>query len=241
MVLLTSANGQAKADTQPAADQITTQAKQGYSWVNVINDHQDAEKINIMEKMINVGFYPNRPVIVHYVDDQGKPLANNDTISFNKNNPNQANNGVDPANNWYPEGEWQAKPKDIAGYTLQETEGATSGKFTSFAYNVTFVYSKSTPKPNPEPEPNPEPTPAPQPNPENPAKPGKTATVKPHAGVNKTVTSKQGQSTKAVKQATVQAQLPQTGAQKDSSSLIGLALATLAGLLGLGSRKRKND
>ena len=45
---------------------------------------------------------------------------------MNATNPDQTNQGVNHSANWNPAGEWTAKPKDIQGYHLVKTEGATN-------------------------------------------------------------------------------------------------------------------
>lgn len=232
--------------------------KQGFSWVDMLNDHHDSDKSNRLEGEIKGGFYEHQPVIVSYVDSKGNKLSADDVIAFNHNNPDQRNQGIDPAHNWFSVGHWQSKPKDIAGYSLVKTKGASSGEFTNFTYHVVYVYEQNEPAPNPQPQPTPEPdtpapkpnpeptpepnTPVPKPNPEKPVKPEETNkpakpdTVKPQA----TKTSKQT----AVKTATAaekEAQLPQTGTQKSNAGIFGLAIAAVAGLFGLAAGKKKND
>ena len=115
--------------------------KQGFSFIGVINNHKDSDKTNRLETMVHVQFLQNKPVTVNYVDEEGNKLADSVTIAYNKNNPDQANDGLNAAKNWYPEGQWKSEQKDINGYVLKKVLGATEGKFTTFGYTVTYVYS----------------------------------------------------------------------------------------------------
>ncbi|MCT3624649.1 YSIRK-type signal peptide-containing protein, partial [Lactobacillus acidophilus] len=118
--------------------------KQGFSYIGVKNDHKDSDKTNRLESYIAVHFLPHKAVNVNYVDENGNKLSDAVVLSFNKENPDQMNNGIDPKNNWYPNGEWKSEPKDISGYKLDKVLGATEGKFTTFNYTVTYVYTKAT-------------------------------------------------------------------------------------------------
>ena len=115
--------------------------KQGFSFVGIVNDHKDSDPTNRLESYVSVQFLPHQNVTVNYVDENGNKLSDSTILSFNQANPNQANNGIDPTNNWFANGEWKSSPKQIKGYVLKETKGATEGKFTTFGYNVTYVYT----------------------------------------------------------------------------------------------------
>lgn len=178
--------------------------KQGFSFLGVTNDHKDSDPVNRLESKGTVHFLKHQPVTVNYVDEDGHKLADSVVLSFNKNNPDQTNNGINPAKYWNPEGAWHSEQKDFAGYALKKVEGATSGKFTTFGYNVTYVYAKKTQTPDPgqptkptqptklDDHKTPDPTPVPpspveptqpvQPSsPTEPTSPAEPETVTPHA------------------------------------------------------------
>lgn len=115
--------------------------KQGFSYIGVLNNHDDSDPTNRLELYISVHFLQHKNVTVNYVDQNGNKLADSVIISFNKDNPDQTNNGINPKQNWYPNGEWKSEQKSFDGYTLKTVKGATEGKFTTFAYNVTYVYT----------------------------------------------------------------------------------------------------
>ncbi|GAA2860399.1 mucin-binding protein [Lactobacillus intestinalis] len=118
--------------------------KQGFSYIGVLNDHKDSDLTNRLESYVAVHFLPHKSVTVNYVDQDGKKLADSVELSFNKENPNQTNNGVNPKANWYPNGEWKSEQKSFDGYNLKTVRGATEGKFTTFNYTVTYVYTNQT-------------------------------------------------------------------------------------------------
>ena len=118
--------------------------KQGFSYIGVLNDHKDSDLTNRLESYVAVHFLPHKSVTVNYVDQDGKKLADSVKLSFNKENPDQTNNGVNPKENWYPNGEWKSEQKSFDGYNLKTVRGATEGKFTTFNYTVTYVYTNQT-------------------------------------------------------------------------------------------------
>ncbi len=118
--------------------------KQGFSYIGVLNDHKDSDLTNRLESYVAVHFLPHKSVTVNYVDQDGKKLADSVKLSFNKENPDQTNNGVNPKANWYPNGEWKSEQKSFDGYNLKTVRGATEGKFTTFNYTVTYVYTNQT-------------------------------------------------------------------------------------------------
>ncbi|WP_297818183.1 mucin-binding protein [uncultured Lactobacillus sp.] len=126
-----------------SADLINKYLNQGFSYLGTNGKVYNKDYYNIYSTGTSIHLVPNKNVTVNYVDKNGKKLAASETISFNKDNPNQANNGVDPKNYWYAKGNWNAKAKEIDGYHLVETKGATSGKFTAYNYVVNFVYDKN--------------------------------------------------------------------------------------------------
>lgn len=118
--------------------------KQGFSYIGVLNNHKDSDLTNRLESYVGVHFLPHKSVTVNYVDQDGKKLADSVELSFNKENPDQTNNGVNPKENWYPSGEWKSEQKSFDGYNLKTVRGATEGKFTTFNYTVTYVYTNQT-------------------------------------------------------------------------------------------------
>ncbi|MGQ5708660.1 mucin-binding protein [Lactobacillus sp. PSON] len=117
--------------------------KQGYTFLGILNDHKNTDKMNRMEIASAVHFLPNKYVTVKYVDENGNELDKSVVLGFNKNNPDQKNQGIDPANHWYPEGDWHTERKEFDGYVLDKVLGSESGKFTSFDYTTTYVYTKA--------------------------------------------------------------------------------------------------
>ncbi len=117
--------------------------KQGYTFLGILNDHKNTDKMNRMEIATAVHFLPNKYVTVNYVDEDGNKLDESVVLGFNKNNPDQTNQGINPKDHWYPEGEWQTERKSFDGYVLDKVLGAESGKFTSFDYTTTYVYTKA--------------------------------------------------------------------------------------------------
>ncbi len=118
--------------------------KQGFSYIGVLNNHKDSDLTNRLESYVGVHFLPHKSVTVNYVDQDGKKLADSVELSFNKENPDQTNSGVNPKENWYPNGEWKSEQKSFDGYNLKTVRGATEGKFTTFNYTVTYVYTNQT-------------------------------------------------------------------------------------------------
>ncbi|MBB1069397.1 MucBP domain-containing protein [Limosilactobacillus sp. RRLNB_1_1] len=115
---------------------------QGYTYMGTINYHKNTDYYNWNEAQTSINLIPNKPVTVKFVDEQGNQLADSETIAFNVNNPDQTNNGINEAKNWYSAGEWHATPKTFDGYTLRTTYGADHGQFTPYKYVVTFEYAK---------------------------------------------------------------------------------------------------
>ncbi|WP_125582740.1 DUF5776 domain-containing protein [Levilactobacillus cerevisiae] len=66
----------------------------------------------------------SQPVTVHYVDDQGKTLAADKTLTGDLN------------------AAYQSDALTITGYKLTQTPANATGKFTSDAQTVTYVYTK---------------------------------------------------------------------------------------------------
>lgn len=143
-----------------------------------------------------------------------------------------------------------ANPYEIPAYT------------TDYPFDVTFyVYyvrndqPTPTPDPEPTPDPNPEPTPTPTPDPEptpepenpNPSTPQTDVVVNhdDNGKTNETVVNDTAVTTPTVATTTshnqdAQKTLPQTGNANNSAALIGLGLAGLTTMLGLGMKKRHN-
>ncbi|QNQ81424.1 mucin-binding protein [Lactobacillus sp. PV034] len=121
---------------------INRYEKQGYTYVGTFNYHKNSDYYNFNEGGVAVNLIPNQPVTVYYEDKNGNQLATPTVIAQNPNNPDQTNNGIDESNHWHPTGDWKAMAKDIDGYVLDKTYGATEGKFVPYDYNVTFVYIK---------------------------------------------------------------------------------------------------
>ena len=136
-------NGDIEAKYQAMIDRYQ---KQGYSYVGTFNYHKNSDYFNFNEAGISVDLIPNKPVTAYYVDENGNQIADPTVIAQNPNNPDQTNNGVNDADHWHPEGHWSVEAKDIPGYVLTKTYGATSGSFVPYEYNVTFVYTKKETK-----------------------------------------------------------------------------------------------
>ena len=132
-------NGDVEKRTQ---DLIDRYKKQGFSYIGTTNKIFNDDYYNYYATWTKIYLIPNQAVQVNYVDEQGNKLADSDTIATNAANPDQTNQGVNHSANWNPAGEWTAKPKDIQGYHLVKTEGATNGEFTAYQYVTTFVYAK---------------------------------------------------------------------------------------------------
>lgn len=254
---------------QKIKDVINHYTNQGYTYVGMTGKPENDDPYNYLYYGTDFYLIPNSPVTVNYVDEQGNKLADSDTIAFNHDNPNQANNGIDKANYWAPKGIWRTKPKEIAGYYLKKVQGAEEGNFTAYHYITTYVYAKNqTPTPQPS-----NPTTTPTPTPSNPTQP--TETVIPHpetpdtpqtpsqpSNDEETVTphptdvpeDNETEETirphvavvekQIVKPATVksQAELPQTGEDQDNTAAAaGLAMFGIISTIGLvGLKKRKN-
>ena len=127
---------------QKVQNLISGYEKQGYSYVGTVNYHKSNEVYNSGETGTFYNLIPNKPVTVHYVDEAGNKLHDPTVVESNVNNPDQTNNGIDYKNYWHAAGEWTVTPMDIDGYALTKTYGATTGKYTAYNYDVTFVYTK---------------------------------------------------------------------------------------------------
>ncbi len=126
--------------------------------------------------------------------------------------------------------------KDFDGYTfshMSEDSANATGKVIEGEQLVVYVYTKNN---TPQPEPSEPEVPAPSEKPETPQEESKDVTDVP----TKTSTSKVNAEKVTVNKATV---LPQTGDKKENnSSVMGLVSLGLAGLLGLGiKRKEEKD
>lgn len=117
--------------------------QRGYSYLGLVNYHKGSEKLNDLEKYYHVNFLKNLPVTVKYLDTDGNELADSVVLSSNPYNNDRTNEGVDPAHNWNPEGDWHSKAKQIPGYVLMRVNGSESGKFTNFAYTTAYIYTKA--------------------------------------------------------------------------------------------------
>ena len=133
------ANGDIEAKYQ---DLMKRYEKQGYSWIGTFNYFKNNDYYNIEAVDSLLYLIPNKPVTVYYVDKDGKQIADPTVIETNAANPDQTNDGINYANYWHAGGEWTASPKEIDGYVLDKTYGATNGKFTPYPYTVTYVYTK---------------------------------------------------------------------------------------------------
>ncbi|GBG04276.1 YSIRK-type signal peptide-containing protein [Lactobacillus rodentium] len=125
--------------------QVETWKNQGYSVL--ANTGSSAYKgTDVIPSSIGKGntyVVPNRGVKVRYVDQDGNQLADDVILASNPHNPDQTNQGVNPTEYWYPEGDWTAPKKNITGYHLSKTYGEDHGKFMPWAYEVTFEYAKN--------------------------------------------------------------------------------------------------
>ena len=126
--------------------------------------------------------------------------------------------------------------KDFDGYKfshMSEDSANATGKVIEGEQLVVYVYTKNN---TPQPEPSEPEVPAPSEKPETPQEESKDVTDTPV----KTSTSKVNAEKVTVNKATV---LPQTGDKKENnSSVMGLVSLGLAGLLGLGiKRKEEKD
>ena len=133
------ANGDIEAKYQ---DLMKRYEKQGYSWIGTFNYFKNNDYYNIEAVDSLLYLIPNKPVTVYYVDKDGKQIADPTVIETNAANPDQTNDGINYANYWHAGGEWTASPKEIDGYVLDKTYGATNGKYTPYPYTVTYVYTK---------------------------------------------------------------------------------------------------
>ncbi|AXX74631.1 mucin-binding protein [Limosilactobacillus reuteri] len=115
---------------------------QGYTYMGTFNYHKNTDYYNWNEAATSINLIPNKPVTVKFIDEQGNKLADDQVIAFNKNNPDQTNDGLNATNHWYSAGEWHATPKNFDGYTLRTTYGADHGQFTPYSYVVTYEYAK---------------------------------------------------------------------------------------------------
>lgn len=132
-------NGDVEKRTQ---DLIDCYKKQGFSYIGTTNKIFNDDYYNYYATWTKIYLISNQAVQVNYVDEQGNKLADSDTLATNAANPDQTNQGINSAAYWNPAGEWTAKPKDIQGYHLVKTEGATNGEYTAYQYVTTFVYAK---------------------------------------------------------------------------------------------------
>ena len=139
----TRIDGDGNGDVEKkTSDLINHYAKQGFSYVWTTGKYYNSDYYNYYAKRTSLYLLPNKPVVVRYVDEQGNQLATDETIAFNRANPDQTNEGLNEKEHWYPAGEWQAEAKSIDGYHLVKTAGATSGQFTAYQYVTTFIYAK---------------------------------------------------------------------------------------------------
>ncbi|WP_267495660.1 mucin-binding protein [Limosilactobacillus reuteri] len=115
---------------------------QGYTYMGTFNYHKNTDYYNWNEASTSINLIPNKPVTVKFIDEQGNKLADDQVIAFNKNNPDQTNNGINATKHWYSAGEWSTTPKTFDGYTLRTTYGADHGQFTPYNYVVTYEYAK---------------------------------------------------------------------------------------------------
>lgn len=116
---------------------------QGYTYIGTTGVLKNNAYYNYAYYGTNIYLIPNKPVTVKYVDQNGKEIVPEDVIEFNKDNPDQANNGINNKTYWHAKGTWTAKPKEIAGYNLVQVKGAESGNFTPYKYITTFIYAKA--------------------------------------------------------------------------------------------------
>ena len=115
---------------------------QGYTYMGTFNYHKNTDYYNWNEGSTSLNLIPNKPVTVKFIDEQGNKLADDQVIAFNKNNPDQTNDGINATKHWYSAGEWSTTPKTFDGYTLRTTYGADHGQFTPYNYVVTYEYAK---------------------------------------------------------------------------------------------------
>ncbi|EDX43008.1 YSIRK signal domain/LPXTG anchor domain surface protein [Limosilactobacillus reuteri] len=115
---------------------------QGYTYMGTFNYHKNTDYYNWNEASTSINLIPNKPVTVKFIDEQGNKLADDQVIAFNKNNPDQTNDGINATKHWYSAGEWSTTPKTFDGYTLRTTYGADHGQFTPYNYVVTYEYAK---------------------------------------------------------------------------------------------------
>ena len=132
-------NGDVEAKTNKL---ISKYENQGYTYMGTFNYHKNTDYYNWNEAQTAINLIPNKPVTVKFIDEQGNKLADDQTIAFNVNNPDQTNNGINEAKHWYSAGEWHTTPKTFDGYTLRTTYGADHGQFTPYSYVVTYEYAK---------------------------------------------------------------------------------------------------
>ena len=242
-------------DNAPVGEAYTTEEKSfdGYHFVGMDKTSDSANgKVTEGDKHI-VYVYEKDPevpttpvekkgsVYVKYVDENGNELPGGEKTIVIKNGK---------VGSYYFTTE-----KDFDGYKfshMSEDSANATGKVIEGEQLVVYVYTKNnTPQPEPsEPEvpapsekpgtPQPEPSepevPAPSEKPETPQEESKDVTDVP----TKTSTSKVNAEKVTVNKATV---LPQTGDKKENnSSVMGLVSLGLAGLLGLGiKRKEEKD
>ncbi|ATP37507.1 MucBP domain-containing protein [Ligilactobacillus salivarius] len=222
-------------DNVPVGEAYTTEEKSfdGYHFVGMDKTSDSANgKVTEGDKHI-VYVYEKDPevpttpvekkgsVYVKYVDENGNELPGGEKITVVKDGK---------VGSYYFTTE-----KDFDGYTFSHmAEGSSdpTGKVVEGDQQVVYVYTKNN---TPQPEPNKPEVPT---TPETPAVPQeeKTTTDTPV----KTSTSKVNAEKVTVNKATV---LPQTGDKKENnSSVMGLVSLGLAGLLGLGiKRKEEKD
>lgn len=133
-------NGDVTGKVQALADKY---AKQGFAYIGSVGGGKNDDYFNYREAGVWLHFIPNQSVTVKYVDEKGNSLLPSTIMSTNVNNENQANDGIDHQNHWYPAGNWVAKPKEITNYTVDSSKSSkiTAGEYQPFNQTVTFVYS----------------------------------------------------------------------------------------------------
>ena len=223
-------------DNAPVGEAYTTEEKSfdGYHFVGMDKTSDSANgKVTEGDKHI-VYVYEKDPevpttpvekkgsVYVKYVDENGNELPGGEKTIVIKNGK---------VGSYYFTTE-----KDFDGYKfshMSEDSANATGKVIEGEQLVVYVYTKNN---TPQPEPSEPEVPAPSEKPETPQEESKDVTDVP----TKTSTSKVNAEKVTVNKATV---LPQTGDKKENnSSVMGLVSLGLAGLLGLGiKRKEEKD
>lgn len=251
----TRVDGDGNGDVEKkTSDLINRYKNQGFSYVGNTGKYLNSDYYNYYQTAGHIYLIPNKSVVVRFVDEQGNTLADSETIEFNNDNPDQTNQGINPQEHWYAKGEWQAKPKEIEGYHLVRTVGATSGQFTAYQYVTTFVYAKNPVDPidpeddvpgtpvdpaptDPEYPVEPEtPTPTDPETPETPETPTPTDPETP-AAESTPVVPVTHETTKSTQS---EYQLPQTG-NNDQLTIVGLIASLLTGWFALLGFKKRQD